>query len=111
MEIDFLERLLDAAGPSGFEVRPARVWRDLLAGMKATDRAVALSRAGIPVLVLRGDQDTYITAAETDSLSAMVRASKRRTYANVGHSPHWEQPAEFVRDVLAFVAETRPSTR
>ena len=28
MEIDFLERLLDAAGPSGFEVRPARVWRE-----------------------------------------------------------------------------------
>ena len=27
MEIDFLERLLDEAGPSGFEVRPARVWR------------------------------------------------------------------------------------
>ena len=27
MEIQFLERLLDAAGPSGFEVRPARVWR------------------------------------------------------------------------------------
>ena len=25
MEIKFLERLLDAAGPSGFEVRPARV--------------------------------------------------------------------------------------
>ena len=23
----FLEDLLDAAGPSGFEVRPARVWR------------------------------------------------------------------------------------
>lgn len=28
MEINFLERLLDAAGPSGFEVRPARVWRE-----------------------------------------------------------------------------------
>ena len=28
MEIQFLERLLDAAGPSGFEVRPARVWRE-----------------------------------------------------------------------------------
>ena len=28
MEIDFLERLLDAAGPSGFEVRPAQVWRE-----------------------------------------------------------------------------------
>jgi endoglucanase len=28
VEIQFLERLLDAAGPSGFEVRPARVWRE-----------------------------------------------------------------------------------
>lgn len=27
-DISFLERLLDAAGPSGFEVRPARVWRE-----------------------------------------------------------------------------------
>lgn len=26
-DISFLERLLDAAGPSGFEARPARVWR------------------------------------------------------------------------------------
>lgn len=26
-DISFLERLLDAAGPSGFETRPARVWR------------------------------------------------------------------------------------
>lgn len=26
--IDFLARLLDAPGPSGFEVRPARVWRE-----------------------------------------------------------------------------------
>ena len=27
-DISFLERLLDAPGPSGFEVRPGRVWRD-----------------------------------------------------------------------------------
>lgn len=26
--IDFLARLLDAPGPSGFEVRPARIWRE-----------------------------------------------------------------------------------
>ena len=27
-DITFLERLLDAPGPSGFEVRAARVWRE-----------------------------------------------------------------------------------
>jgi putative aminopeptidase FrvX len=26
--IDFLERLLNAPGPSGFELAPARVWRE-----------------------------------------------------------------------------------
>lgn len=28
LDVAFLERLLDAAGPSGFEVQPARVWRE-----------------------------------------------------------------------------------
>ncbi len=31
-EIDFLEHLLNAPGPSGFEVRPARVWRQRAEG-------------------------------------------------------------------------------
>jgi pimeloyl-ACP methyl ester carboxylesterase len=90
---------------------PTRVWRALLAGMLDADRAVAIGRSGIPALVLRGEKDAYITPAETDSLSAMVRASRRRTYADVGHSPHWEQPAEFAKDVRAFLAETRPANR
>ncbi|HZD04439.1 MAG TPA: hypothetical protein VE173_05965, partial [Longimicrobiales bacterium] len=28
VDTSFLQRLLDAAGPSGFEMRPARVWRE-----------------------------------------------------------------------------------
>ena len=27
-DVDFLERLLDASGPSGFEMAPARLWRE-----------------------------------------------------------------------------------
>ena len=81
---------------------PARVWRSLMAGMKATERPVALGRLGIPTLVLRGDRDAYISAAETDSLSAMVSASRTNTYLETGHAPHWERPSEFARDVLAF---------
>jgi pimeloyl-ACP methyl ester carboxylesterase len=84
---------------------PARVWRELLAGMIATDRAVALGRSGIPTLVLRGEKDSYITAQETVALSTMVAATRTKTYANTGHSPNWEQPAAFANDVLAFVAK------
>ena len=39
MNTDFLERLLDAPGPSGFEVRPARVWREQAEGF--ADRVTA----------------------------------------------------------------------
>lgn len=41
-DITFLEKLLDAPGPSGFEVRPARVWREE-AGTFARDVAVDVS--------------------------------------------------------------------
>ena len=84
---------------------PARVWRELMAGMIATDRAVALGRSGIPTFVIHGEKDAYITAQETAALSAMVAATKTKTYANTGHSPHWEQPAAFAKDVLAFVGK------
>jgi non-heme chloroperoxidase len=84
---------------------PARVWRELLAGMIATDRAVALGRSGIPTLVLRGEKDLYITAQETLALSTMVAATRTKTYSNTGHGPHWEQPAGFARDVLAFIGK------
>ena len=84
---------------------PARVWRELLAGMIATDRAVALGRSGIPTLVLRGEKDVYITAQETVALSTMVAATRTKTYANTGHAPTWEQPAAFAKDVLAFIGK------
>lgn len=84
---------------------PARVWRGLMAGMIATDRAVALGRSGIPTLVLRGEKDAYITAQETVALSTMVAATRTKTYANTGHAPNWEQPAAFAKDVLAFIGK------
>lgn len=90
---------------------PARVWRELAAGMKATDRAVALGRSGIPALVLRGEKDAYISAGETEALVAMVGTTGHKTYANTGHALHWEQPVAFARDVIAFIGETAPSSR
>ena len=90
---------------------PARVWRELMAGMIATDPAIALSRSGIPALVLRGDKDAYTSLAETDALVALVGATRRKTYANTGHAVHWEQPTEFSRDVIAFVGETGKRSR
>jgi non-heme chloroperoxidase len=81
----------------------ARTWRELAAGMKATAPAVALGSFGIPTLVLHGEKDLYVTPAVTNELAAMVKARQRKEYSNTGHAIHWEKPAEFARDVLAFL--------
>ena len=81
---------------------PARVWKELLLGMLAAEPASSLYWSGIPVLVLRGDKDTYATAADTDALVALVAAASRKTYANTGHAVHWERPAAVAKDVLEF---------
>jgi pimeloyl-ACP methyl ester carboxylesterase len=60
---------------------------------------------------VRGDKDSYITREETDALAAMVGAVRQKTYANTGHALHWEQPAEFARDVLVFVGDTAQRPR
>jgi pimeloyl-ACP methyl ester carboxylesterase len=84
---------------------PARVWRDIAAGLAAGTPAVALGQSGIPTLVVTGEKDAYISPAATEALVTMVNAKQRKAYANTGHAVHWERPAEFAKDVLAFVAK------
>ena len=83
---------------------PARVWRELAAGMAATTLDRALGKSGIPILILRGEKDAYVTATATDSFAVILNAKARKPYPNTGHALHWEQPARFSRDVLAFLS-------
>ncbi|MEJ2538440.1 MAG: M42 family metallopeptidase [Gemmatimonadota bacterium] len=63
-DISFLERLLDAPGPSGFEVRPARVWRNEAEGFADEVRVdvhgnshAAVNPEGSPRVMLAGHID------------------------------------------------------
>jgi endoglucanase len=75
-DIAFLERLLDAAGPSGFEVRAARVWREEAEKLADEVRVdvygnsfASLNPSGSPRIMLAGHIDeiglqiTHIDAA------------------------------------------------
>jgi len=85
---------------------PARVWQSLMAGMLATDPADGLRAAAIPTLVLWGDRDVLAPRAEQDALVAMIGTATLRIYPETGHALHWERPADFARDVDAFVRQT-----
>jgi endoglucanase len=61
--LDFLKRLLDAHGPSGFEQAPARIWREEAQAFAAVEVDVAgnsmatLNPAGSPRVMLAGHVD------------------------------------------------------
>ena len=62
--VEFLERLLDAPGPSGFETGPARIWRREAEGFAADVRAdvtgnsiASLNPAGVPRVMMAGHID------------------------------------------------------
>ena len=76
-DISFLERLLDAPGPSGFESRPARVWRDEAGAFARTWSDVvgngyaAVRRDARPLALLAGHIDEIglqITHADKSGL-------------------------------------------
>jgi endoglucanase len=61
--LDFFKRLLDAPGPSGFETRPAQLWRDEAKAFAKTEADVAgncfatLNPGGKPRVMLTGHLD------------------------------------------------------
>jgi putative aminopeptidase FrvX len=97
-DLSFLESLLDAAGPSGFEVRPARVWREEAEGF-ASDVTVdvngnsfaTVNPGGSPRVMLAGhideiglqithiDEDGFLFVAEIGGWDAQVLVGQRVT--------------------------------
>ncbi len=87
---------------------PARVWRATLAGLLSDDHTSWLGRIEMPTLVFWGEEDALLRRAEQDALMCALAHADMKAYADTGHSPHWEQPERFVRDLEAFIgrAET-----
>jgi non-heme chloroperoxidase len=90
---------------------PARVWREVFAGLLQYDDQVELADISTPTMLIWGDADTLITQEMQDSLRARITAAELLVYAGVGHTPRWEDPARFSSDVAAFVERTLPRRR
>lgn len=81
---------------------PARVWRDLLAGMiEAPVAAPGEIRAR--TLVLWGDEDGVFGRDQQTRLLELIPGSRLRVYEGIGHAPHWEDPRRFATELVAFL--------
>ena len=84
---------------------PARVWRETFASLLDYDDTSELPTLRTPTLIIWGDRDTIIDRVTTDTLARSISSSRLLVYEGVGHSPHWEDPDRFARDLAVFVEE------
>jgi pimeloyl-ACP methyl ester carboxylesterase len=78
----------------------------LLARMEQTilvDPEPLLRRIEVPVLLVWGVKDAMIPVANSADYQRALPAAELVTFADLGHLPHEEAPAESLRPVRAFL--------
>jgi pimeloyl-ACP methyl ester carboxylesterase len=63
-----------------------------------------LHRITVPTLFLWGASDGVVTPAYGKAFCSMIPGAKMTVIGEAGHSPHAEQPEQFVKHVLDFAA-------
>jgi non-heme chloroperoxidase len=83
---------------------PARVWKKTLRALLDTDFTAELGKIRVPTMLLWGERDDFAGREEQDRLLDAIPGSRLKIYTGIGHSPHWEDPTEFVMDLIDFAA-------
>lgn len=84
---------------------PARVWRDAFGHFLEADFSDELARISAPTLVVWGDQDAIFPRTDQDALLRAIPHARLIVYEGGGHAMHWEDPAQFAIDLMAFAHE------
>jgi len=85
---------------------PAHVWRGTFAGLLRYDDMAELGRIRAPTLLIWGDADALVSRDMQDRLLHSIPNADLLVYPGVGHTPRWEDPARFTRDLVEFVRRT-----
>ena len=77
--------------------------------MLAVDDTARYGEIAAPTLILWGEQDALLPREEQEWRAAAIPDATLRVYPETGHAVHWDRPEEVVRDLEAFMKETRPA--
>ncbi len=105
------EEFLDTVVSDSLKL-PARVWRDYLEQAALSidqDYVGQLREIDVPTLILWGEQDVLFPREEQERLAAAIPGATLKVYPETGHAVHWERPEQVVRDLEAFIKDTRPA--
>ena len=84
---------------------PARVWKAVLAPLVRVDYRKELGALQQPVLLVRGEEDTFATAWDEEQLLQSFRNAQQSLYKGTGHAVHWEEPGRFALDAASFISK------
>lgn len=62
-----------------------------------------LAELDVPVLFTHGEEDVIVLPAASEEHARLVPDSEKSYYPEVGHSPFWEAPERFNRELRSFV--------
>jgi pimeloyl-ACP methyl ester carboxylesterase len=81
---------------------PARVWRATFERFFDDVCAPDLGKITAPTLILWGTRDSLCRRTDEDALLAAIPGARLVVYEGAGHALHWEEPARFAADLVAF---------
>ncbi|MGI8514548.1 MAG: alpha/beta fold hydrolase [Acidimicrobiia bacterium] len=82
---------------------PTRVWKETMSGLMRYDDLDELDLILAPTLLIWGDSDPLVgLEMQKDLVRAIPNATLSR-YPGIGHTPRWEDPTRFAKEVGAFV--------
>lgn len=97
---EFLERLIEEV----LKV-PARVWKQTFAALLDYDDVARLPRITAPTLIVWGEVDPLVGRDMQDQLIRRIPEAELVVYSGAAHTPRWDDPTRFSRDVATFVTD------
>lgn len=85
---------------------PVRVFQAALTGLMNIDFTKKLNTIKVPVLIMWGTKDGFISKANQQVLVKEIKDARLLVYEGTGHALHWEEPARFVNDLAGFVRKS-----
>ena len=82
---------------------PARVFKESFTGLMEVDYTAQLRNITAPVLILWGTKDSFCLQADQEQFMKELKNAMLFVYERTGHALHWEKPARFAKDLVAFV--------
>ena len=82
---------------------PVPVWQEMFSTLLEYDDLDELGRLAAPTLLVWGDADGLVDRAMQTLLVDRIDGAELLIFDGVGHTPRWEDPDRFAREIAAFV--------